>query len=372
MLYALLIVPIMTAAMIRQRVSRDALEGSLIAYLAPIAYAMGLWLFMNWLVLGDAIAFLHGGVPKTGANVNPTSHPGSTPVPALAVPKLPVRHIVDSLVTLNWQLFLPTLIVMGALLLAAVVRRDLMALALVAAIGTNAFTTFLLMTQSGQDADLQLRYNMRAMPLSIIGICWLYGGWRRQATRTVVAVAGIVVVALAIPRTWHMMDTFPYQYGEQAFTRAVGAGEDMQGKAIVRSYVMGVKPDQEIAAYIDRHIRKRDAIITDDAQSLTVMLLSGHPDYFFDRIDEGDARWYEAARGPFGRFRYALVTVTSMPVQVNGFILDWMRFVWPNLVVTPHRATPGFTLIYENSRYRLYEIAKRKPVVRPALVAKPV
>jgi hypothetical protein len=372
MAYAFLIVPIMTAAMIRQRVSRDALEGSLIAYLAPVAYGMGLWIFMNWLVLGDPVAFLHGGVAHSGATVNPDTHTGSAhhaaavvAAAAPPVPHIPLAVIARLLLDMNWQLFLPIVVVGAALLVAFVLRRDLMALSLAAAVATNAATTAFFMLQTGQPGFLQLRYNMRSMPLAIVGICWLYAGWRRAWVRNAIAVAGIAVVAAAIPVTWHAMDAYPYQYGEQAFYDAVGKGEDMEGKAVKLNYVMGVTPDKEMADYIDRNVHRRDAVLTDDAQSLTVMLLSGHPEYFFDRIDEGDARWYEGAREPYGRFGYVLVTMTSMPAQVNGFILDWMRFVYPNLVLTPRKATPGFTLVFENSRYRLYRVARKLSPARP-------
>lgn len=359
--YALLIVPVMTMAMIRQRVSRDALEGSLIAYLAPVAYAMGLWLFMNWLVLGDAIAFLHGGVPHTGSTVNPATHAGETTTPAApvaAAPKLPLGQIVHALLVMNWQLFAPIVIVTVALCVAFVLRRDLMALALAVAISLNAATTFAFIYKASDYSFLQLRYNMRAMPLAIVGICWLCAGWRRQWIKHAVAIAGIAIVAGSIPITWHALNTYPFQYGEQGFYKALH-GEDMEGKPVRLGYVMGVAPDKEMADYIDRNVHARDAVLTDDAQSLTVMLLSGHPDYFFDRIDEGDAHWYEGARNPFGRYGYVLVTLTSMPAQTNGFVIDWMRFVWPNLVLPP-RTTHGFTLVHKNSRYALYRIAKHE------------
>ena len=54
-MWAVLLVPILTVAMIRQRVSRDYLEGALIAYLAPIAYGLGLWIFLNWLDPGERV-----------------------------------------------------------------------------------------------------------------------------------------------------------------------------------------------------------------------------------------------------------------------------------------------------------------------------
>jgi hypothetical protein len=325
---------------------------------------MGLWLFMNWLVLGDAIAFLHGGVPHTGSTVNPTTHAGetatptTTPAPVAAVPKLPLGQIAHALLVMNWQLFAPIVIVTVALCVAFVLRRDLMALALAVAISLNAATTFAFIYTSSQYSFLQLRYNMRAMPLAIVGICWLFAGWRREWIKHAVAIAGIAIVAGSIPITWHALNTYPFQYGEQAFYEALH-GEDMEGKPVRLGYIMGVAPDKEMADYIDRNVHERDAVITDDAQSLTVMLLSGHPDYFYDRIDEGDAHWYEAARNPFGEYGYVLVTLTSMPAQTQGFVVDWMRFVWPNLVLPP-RKTAGFTLVHRNARYALYKIAKHQ------------
>ena len=44
--------------------------------------------------------------------------------------------------------------------------------------------------------------------------------------------------------------------------------------------------------------RSRGSILTDNAQTFGVMLLTGRPDLFDDRVDAGDAAWSDAAHDP--------------------------------------------------------------------------
>ena len=62
-----------------------------------------------------------------------------------------------------------------------------------------------------------------------------------------------------------------------------------------------------MARYITDHVHQRNAILTDDSQTLEVMLLRGRPDLFLDRIDHGDMAWRRVLDNPFGRVRYFLL-----------------------------------------------------------------
>ena len=75
---------------------------------------------------------------------------------------------------LNFALFPLAPIVFGGLLITAAVRRDLMSLVLAALIVTNAAVTALLFLQASDPNLVQLRYNMRAIPLALIGAAWLF------------------------------------------------------------------------------------------------------------------------------------------------------------------------------------------------------
>ncbi len=72
----------------------------------------------------------------------------------------------------------------------------------------NAATTFLLVLQSQQVSLLQLRYNMRAMPIALVAAAWIIHSLGRRSARVVATVVAAAGLAVSIPVTWHMMDTW--------------------------------------------------------------------------------------------------------------------------------------------------------------------
>ena len=97
-----------------------------------------------------------------------------------------------------------------------------------------------------------------------------------------------------------------------------GQNRDQEGTASVgwvlhkgASYSVGVRDSRRMAQYILGMHLKKNTILTDDAQSFWVMLASGRPDLFVDRIDQGDAHWLDLVANPMGRVRYMLVTRQS-------------------------------------------------------------
>src|SRR5437868_8841806 len=105
------------------------------------------------------------------------------------------------------------------------------------------------------------------------------------------------------------MATDLVQFREAPFVRALSTGRDQQGTLVIGSLErIAVTQDETMARYIVRHVHGRNAILTDDAQSFAIMLYSGEPSLFFDRIDRGDAEWTQAAVTPYRRVRYLLFT----------------------------------------------------------------
>ncbi len=96
------------------------------------------------------------------------------------------------------------------------------------------------------------------------------------------------------------MSTYTYQYEENVFLRALATGEDQEGNSGIGGYPIGIADERQMADYINDELPDDDVILTDDAQSLGVMVLTGHPDRFFDRIDRGDAYWNAVARRSLG------------------------------------------------------------------------
>lgn len=339
--WAILIAAVVVVAMIRQHVSRAELEGSLVAYLVPVAYGIGLWLFVNWTIVGSPLYWLRYQAPGQTAD---------DAAPAAPIDRMGLPEAVSSLLELNWNLFPPTLLVVCVLGLQFVLRRDLMAATIAAFIGLNGFFTAVLIAMSGNAGFLQLRYNMRAMPLAIVGVAWLYLGLRGSRERLVLWVATVAALAISLPVTWETMRTYPYQFQEEAFVRALATGEDQEGTKSVGGYSIGIAPEREMAAHIVQLIDRPNSILTDDAQSFAVMLLTGRPDLFVDRIDEGDTLWLELRENPWGRVDYALVSA----VALNDLVL--VRY--PGAL---RDEQPGFRIVFRTPRWLLLEVATTRP-----------
>jgi hypothetical protein len=339
LMWAVILVPIMTVAMIRQRVSRDYLEGALIAFLAPIAYGFGMWLFLNWLIQGNALYWLGSQSGKlTAAQI--------AQLKGEQVPWTQVQ-IVEKVLSVYWHLYPPTLIVLGVMVVVFVARkgRDLMLPALGAMLLVNVAFIVALISKSHFPGMTQLRYNMRDMPLTLIAVGWLYlvarTAWRRRAIWAVTLVATVV----SIPTTWHTMKTFKYQFLEQAFVRSVEQDKTQEGTKSIgwvlhkgAYYSVGIDDSNAMGKYILGLHLKKNQILTDDAQTFWVMLASGRPDLFLDRIDQGDAHWLDVMQAPRGRVKYFLVTRQSDDIINNHFANITQGGVpWAKLVHTDGR-----------------------------------
>ena len=343
--WALVLTVAITIALIRQHASRLELEGTLIAYLAPISYAAGLWLFFNWLILGDPLFWLRNQAPGGAANT------ANAPDLTATLPRdaVPPGEVLTRLLELNWQLFPLTLIVLVALAVRFAVKRDLMALTLGTLLALNAAFTGLIVWLSDAEGYFQLRYNMRAMPLALTGVAWLYLVTRHRRARLALWAGTLAVLLLTLPQTWRTMQTYPFQYLEQAFTRAVASGDDQEGTTSLGGYGVGIAEQRAAAEFIDRTVSGRDEILTDDAQTFSVILLTGKPGLFFDRIDRGDAEWVAVLGDPFGRVGYVLVS--SSPN-------DAVRARYPRLLLGEE---PGFTTVYDGGGFTLLRVSARRP-----------
>ena len=107
-----------------------------------------------------------------------------------------------------------------------------------------------------------------------------------------------------------------------------------------------------MAHYINAHDRLQNSILTDDSQTFSVMLRTGRPDLFWDRIDKGDGEWRDALVSPWGRVRYLLVTAD-----------DLIRQQYPRLY--EGKAVPGMTPVYETRertrKFILVRVAAHRP-----------
>ena len=340
------------AALVRQHVSRAQLQASLVAFLAPVVYGVGLWVFFNWLIVGDPLHFVRHQLPGPATS----SAGGAGPAPATVSEGRGAGELAVILLDLNWTLFPLTVVVVAALAALVAVRRDVMALTLAALIALNALATAAIVWASGADSYLQLRYNMRAMPLALVGAAWLYVAARRPRLRAAVVGATLALLLVSIPATWRTMQTYPLQYFEEAFIRALATGRDQEGtrsrgdrEAGKDDYYVGVPAERRMAAEVLRRVDGPARVLTDDAQTFGVMLFTGRPDLFLDRIDRGDAAWYRTLDAPWGAVDYLLVTDSEDDRVVQRY---------PSLLAD---GVPGFSRVHAEGGFALFRVAATAP-----------
>lgn len=327
--------------LVRERAGRPKIEASMLMYLIPLAYGVLLWMFFNWLIIGDPLFWLKNQVPGgAGQQAALIREATRSAAPGLG-------QIAHGLWTMNLNLFPLTIAIVPVLFMVWVLRRNGLALFLAVMASINAAVTGLLISMSGQESFLQLRYNMRAMPIAFLGLAWLCSRPQRRSVRALAGIAAIAAVTACIPVTWHAMKTYPFQYEESVFARALTTGADQEGKGAIGGYHVGIGAEKQMAAYIVAHLHRRHSIFTDDAQSLEVMLISGRPDLYFDRIYKGDAQWYRILDHPFGRVRYFLLSTYAPSLDLIQVRFTGIAKHGPSWVST----------VFANGRYKLLRIA---------------
>ena len=83
------------------------------------------------------------------------------------------------------------------------------------------------------------------------------------------------------------------------------------------------------------------------AQTFGVMLLSGRPQLFFDRIDKGDKVWRQTLRAPYGKVSYFLVAS-----QAAG---DLIRRAYGGGALSG--SNPSLIPVFRTDRYVLLSVA---------------
>jgi len=328
----------------KKRASTKEIEGALIAFGTPTAFALMMWTFFNWAILGQPLYWINNETPTFGEALSHSGH-GAAPAPHLGV-----SRILETLFSLNWHLFALTLPVAVALLAIGIWRRHPTTLVIAGIVLVNPIITGLLVLRTGAPNLFQLRYNMRAMPLAVIGVGWLLHVCTNRRAKMAVAGGAIGLLVLAVPLTWGTMKTYPIQFEEQAFTRALVSGRSQEGTISVVQYSIGIDHERAAAAWITSHIKGRHDILTDDAQSYDLMLLTGNPSLFLDRIDIGDARWHRLLNDPFGKVEYVVVS-RIRPI-------DLVNERYPRLL---RGGMNGFRLVYQNPHWALFRVAETAP-----------
>ena len=190
------------------------------------------------------------------------------------------------------------------------------------------------------DSPMVMRNALPILLISVIGATWL----ARSAGSSATLVSALLVVGLlvSIPWTFQGMKTYKYQNLESTFAAAVSTGESQEGARTLSGQVVGVVDEQAMAAWIRANVTRQGSILTDNAQTYAVMLFTGRPDLFFDRVDQSDGPWLEAAKNPVEHVDYLLLSTDPSS--------DLLSQLYPEAAVGRDAA---LTTIYTTERYTL-------------------
>ncbi|HUY59064.1 MAG TPA: hypothetical protein VMV16_05095 [Solirubrobacteraceae bacterium] len=337
-IWALPLTLMVGATLTRWRASRGEIEGTAIVFAVPACYALGLWSLFNGLIVKKPFGWIGDGVGSLAVNSDQIAHSGGATVHMVATR---LGEILTGTAPL-------AIAVLPLLMLLFFSRREetslwlagLVALAVVI-VGADALL-------AGKVSVLTLSDGLTIGLVAFIGAAWIYRA--SNGAGTLVWLIALALLAATLPLAWQRMQTYPFQNQEQAFVRALNSGEDQEGTSSIGGYHVGIAPELRMADFIDRNIASEHAILTDNAQSYAVILLSGRPGLFFDRVQRGDAIWRTVSENPYGRVAYLLIATQAKQ--------DILRARYP---VAANGADPDFRVLFRTSRYILLRVPPRPP-----------
>ena len=319
-----------------RRGPRGESEGTAVTLLTPMVYGLALWIFFNATIAGDAFGWLTSGA---GPAVNaPNSAAASVSLSSA------IGHCIEATAGIM-PLSIPVFV---GLIVAFFARRSqfafwlaFMLLLSLAIVGVDAYS-------QGQAGDLALRNFMPVVVVTAVGLAWLYRSF--DGLRALIWAAGLVGMLLTVPIALHTMNTYPYQNLEQAFARSVEHRTSQEGTSSIGGFLVGIDSERQMAAYIDNNVTKRHSVLTDNAHTFGVILLSGKPQLFFDRVQHGDAVFKSVLADPYGRVQYLLIAKNSPD--------DLINIAYPNADKVP---PPGMVKAFETDRYLLLQVPNKAP-----------
>lgn len=303
-------------------------EGTTVGFASPTVYVIALWTAFNLLLLGNPFAWITDSSDALGgASVEQFSLVG-------------LAQWTGALVLYGAPL---AIVVLPALLFVGLSRGNTLALWLAVVLAVTVLAPAGAVVLHLTDSPMVMRNALPILLVSVIGAIWL----ARSAGSSATLVSALVVVGLlvSIPWTFQGMKTYKYQNLESTFAAAVSTGQSQEGARTLSGQAVGIVDEQAMAAWIRDNVTRQGSILTDNAQTYAVMLFTGRPDLFFDRVDRSDGPWLEAARNPVEHVDYLLLSTDTSR--------DLLSQVYP---VAAEGRDPALTTIYTTSRYTLVAV----------------
>lgn len=303
-------------------------EGTVVGFSTPTIYVVALWTVFNFILLWNPLAWVTQSSDSAASG------------------GLEMFSAVD-LMRATGELVLYgapiAIIVLPMLVFAGFARSNPFALWLGVLLGASILTPALAVALRLTDSPMLMRNALPILLISVVGAIWL----ARSAEEGSTMVAGVVVVLLliSIPWTLREMKTYRYQNLEAPFAAAITTRESQEGAETLNGDKVGYVSEQAMAEYIRNNVTSDNSILTDNAQTYAVMMMTGHPEWFFDRVDKSESPWKVAARDPAGEVDYMLISTAD-----NG---DLLTKLYPEAAAG---TDPQLQPVYRTPRYTLVSV----------------
>ncbi len=266
-------------------------EGTVVGFASPVVYVVALWTAFNLLLLKDPFNWITQSSDSAGSG-------GLQDFTALEVARATGELVLYSAPI--------AIVVLPALFFTGLSRSNPLAMwlgvLLLVSVAIPPAAVLLQLT----DSPMNMRNGLPILLISVIGAIWLARS--SEGGSGLVVAALIVGLVASIPWTFNAMKTYEYQNLEVAFANAISTRQSQEGSRTLNGETIGIVSEQAMAEYIRSNIEDESSILTDNAQTYAVMLLTGRPEIFFDRVDKSDGPWQEAAKDPANHVDYLLLS----------------------------------------------------------------
>jgi hypothetical protein len=334
--WAILLALVVAVVLAVRKAGDDESEGLLITLLAPTAAVVFLWIMICWVIAGDPFGWIVDAQPLGGPSASNATHP-------VELGNL-LKH--TGVVLVGGSL-IAVLAFLG-LLWGATAKRDMIAGGMtIVLLGGVAVLVGNVVIHD----DMSLLSLRSVLPLTVFGIG--AAAWLARSQGALGATMSIVSLVLAIPVAGIAMDRYPYQNLEQAFLRGLIQQKDQEGTSSRGGYRVGIEESQRMAAFIKATVGERkNTVLADNSVVGGVILMTGRPEVFVDRVDEGDKYFLEVLDKPWGKVRYLLTTTGP------GSGTSSINQRYPGIT---RGTVAGFSPLYRSGRYMLLSVAATDP-----------
>ncbi len=324
------LVSLVMVAAILARLGADGgeVEGTSLGFASPTIYVIALWSALNLVLLADPFHWItqSSEVAASGGLAAFSAGDLLRGTADLVVSGAPIA-----------------LVVLPALVFAGIARRNAFALWLAVMLAVSILAPALAVLLRLTDSPLLMSNALPILIVSVVGAVWLARSAMSRGGAVASALA--VLLLLSVPWTFASMRDFDHQELERAFHDAVSTGEAQEGAISVNGSVVGYDNELDMATFIRSHVSEQDSILTDNASTYAVILLTGSPSTFFDRVDRSDGPWELAADAPADHVTYLLLATDPTT--------DLLSRRYP---AAASGADASFPVVHANQRYTLVRV----------------